>query len=156
MSWVGNLNPFLSVNPGSDNADALQPAPRAVKPVIIVVDDDSAMNQAVERLLLASNFPTLTFTSAEALLESGQAGNASCLVLDVHLPGISGFELHRGLRRAGMSLPVIFITGHDTPAFRQQVNDAGAVAWFRKPFAGREFLGAVTAAVRQGRDPPPA
>ena len=110
---------------------------------IVVVDDDPEMNQAVKRLLNAAGYRAVTFPSAEALLEAGAAAEATCLVFDVHLPGLSGFELRRHLREGGTEPPVIFITAYDDPASRAQAEDAGAIAYFTKPFPRQIFLAAI-------------
>jgi DNA-binding response OmpR family regulator len=69
-------------------------------------------------------------------------------VLDIHLPGLSGFELRRELARSGVRQPpVIFVTGHDEPAAREQAEALGAAAYLPKPFAGRALVAAVTLAV---------
>src|SRR5262245_31921072 len=100
---------------------------------IIVVDDDVAMSRALGRLLGLAGFRTATFLSAEELLQEGGAQEASCLVLDVNLPGLSGFELHRRLVQSGMRQPVIFITAHDDPEWRTRAASAGASAYLTKP-----------------------
>lgn len=114
---------------------------------ILVVEDDRAMREALTRILSVAGFCTSGFPSAEALLESGLASEAACLVLDIHLPGISGFELHRRLMDRGLSAPVIFITGVDDEATREKAASAGADAYLAKPFPGRQLIDAVTAAL---------
>jgi FixJ family two-component response regulator len=115
---------------------------------IVVVDDDDGLRLAFERVLNAAGFRAQTFASAESLLESDAADWATCLVLDVHLPGLSGFELRRELVRSGSPQPpVIFITGHDEPAAREQAEALGASAYLPKPFAGRALVDAVARAV---------
>jgi len=113
------------------------------KPKIVLVDDDAGMNQAVERLLLAAGFRAETFASGEALLDSHAADTADCLILDVHLPGISGLDLCRKLHQSGSTRPVIFITALDDPLFPEKAREAGASASFRKPFSGKNLLGAI-------------
>ena len=116
---------------------------------IVVVDDDPSMRLALQRLLSAAGFTATTFASAETLLQAdGAAANVHCLILDVHLPGLSGFELRRRLVESGATSPVIFITAHDEPATRAQAEQAGAIAYLIKPFPGRGLLTAVTQAVR--------
>jgi FixJ family two-component response regulator len=114
---------------------------------IVVVEDDDAMRQALERFLRSAGFETVTFPSAEALLQAGNARTAACLVLDVHLPGISGFELRRRLTRSGAGAPVIFITAYDESATREQAQELGAVAYLAKPFPGRRLMDAITQAL---------
>ena len=105
------------------------------------------MRQAIERLLAAAGHATVAFESAEALLAADVAPGAACFVLDVRLPGISGFELHAQLRENGIERPVIFVTAHDEATSRDAATRAGAMAFLPKPFAGRSLLDAVTRAL---------
>ena len=114
---------------------------------VVVVDDDRSVNQAIKRLLLAAGFTVETFQSAEALLESDAAQRAGCLVLDVTLPGLSGFELQQRLKQRGAERPVIFITAHDVPSNQEQARKAQAVAYLPKPFPGLSLMAAVTDAL---------
>lgn len=119
---------------------------------IVVVDDDDGARQAFERVLSAAGFHALAFASAESLLQSSAARSAACLVLDIHLPGLSGFELRRELARSGARQPpVIFITGQDEPAARGEAEALGAFAFLPKPFAGRALVDAVARAVGEAR-----
>lgn len=114
---------------------------------IVVVEDDSSMSRAIERILRAGGYHPLMFTSAEATLESGVAPAADCLVLDIHLPGMSGFELYEKLAPDCEELPAIFITAHDEPSFRERADKLGASSYHPKPFSGRTLLKAVTQAI---------
>jgi FixJ family two-component response regulator len=114
----------------------------AETPFIVVVDDDPGMNQALERLLGAAGLRVRTFPSSEALLASDAIPHASCLVLDIGLPGLSGLDLQLHLAATGVILPVIFITGQDHPLHRQKAVLAGA-DYLTKPFPGSELLRAV-------------
>ena len=119
---------------------------------IVVVDDNDSMRRACERMLNAAGFHAVTFASAESLLESNAAQSAACLVVDIRLPGLSGFELFRELARISVRrLPVIFITGHDEPAARNQANALGAFAYMPKPFPGRTLVEAVVRAVGRAK-----
>jgi FixJ family two-component response regulator len=113
---------------------------------ILIVEDDAGMRHAIERLLRAKGYATQTFDSAEALLRTQAVDHAACLVLDVRLPGLSGFELRARLAEAGTTLPVVFITAHDEPVGREAARRAGAFAYLLKPFAGAELLDAVARA----------
>jgi len=137
------------VDPPNRKSSTL-PMPDEENGAIVVVDDDDGVRQAFERVLNAAGYQAVTFASAETLLESDAADSAACLVLDVHLPGLSGFELRRELVRIGARQPpVIFITGHDEPAARDQAEALGAAAYLPKPFAGRMLVEAVARAVRE-------
>lgn len=114
---------------------------------IVVVDDDDGMNQAIQRLLKAAGFRATTFGSAEELLKAGAAISASCLILDIHLPGLSGFELFREIATAGSKVPVIFITAFDDPDSLARAVEAKAIAYFTKPFPGQHLVAAVTRAL---------
>jgi DNA-binding response OmpR family regulator len=115
--------------------------------VVAVIDDDPGMNQAIQRLLSAGGFQAVTFSSAESFLES-ESGAFDCLVLDIHLPGISGFELCGRLRASGSKLPVIIITAHDHTSAQNLAREHGAAAYFTKPFPGRTLLTAVSEVLR--------
>ncbi len=114
---------------------------------IVVVEDDAAMKKAIERLLRAAGFQPVSFASAEELLQTEAAGSAACLVLDIHLPGISGLELARLLVSSGRAKPVIFITGQDEAPLRDEAQCLG-YAYFRKPFEGKALLDAIRQAIK--------
>jgi FixJ family two-component response regulator len=111
--------------------------------VVVVVENDDGMRLALQRMLEISGFVTEVFDSAEALLAADGASGAQCLVLDIHLPGMSGFDLQRRLAAAGTSPPVIFITGYDNTAARDQAKALGAVAYLPKPFAVESLIDAI-------------
>ena len=117
---------------------------------IVVVEDDQSMSQAIERILRAGGFVAHTFRSAEAALAASVASASDCLVLDISLPGMSGFDLYRRLASTGARLPAIFITAHDEPAIREEAERLGARSYLPKPFSGRTLLDAVTRATRCG------
>lgn len=112
-----------------------------------MVEDDASMGRAFERVLRAGGFAPVTFASAEAALEAGAASSADCLVLDVRLPGMSGFELYRRLAHSGPRPPVILVTAHDEPAVREEAQRLGASSFLPKPFPGRALLEAVAQAL---------
>jgi FixJ family two-component response regulator len=111
--------------------------------VVIVVDDNADLRKSVARLLAHHGIESRTFASAEALLDSGSAQTATCLLLDIHLGGISGVELRRRLVASGSKCPVIFMTGNDDEATRNEAIDAGCIAYLRKPFARQVLLDAI-------------
>jgi FixJ family two-component response regulator len=118
-------------------------------PRIVVVEDDASMSQAIERVLQAGGFAAFVFASAEAALGAGGTAFADCLVLDVYLPGMSGFELYRRLALPGQALPAIFITARNEPAVRDEAERlGGAGSYLPKPFSGRDLLDAVRRALR--------
>lgn len=116
---------------------------------IVLVDDDASMNNALARMLRLAGFVPVTYASAEALLEARSAADAACLVFDVHLPGLTGFELYERLLKDGPQPPVIFITAYDEPESRDHAGAAGAAAFFTKPFSGNDLVAAVKRAIGQ-------
>ena len=110
---------------------------------IIVVDDDVGMSQAIERLLATAGWRVRSFASGEDLLASRAFTGAAVLVIDLHLPGMSGLELYRQLAAGGLATPVIFMTAQDRPKTRELVRRAGAAGYFTKPFAGNELIDAI-------------
>ena len=108
---------------GTKYASGLDTDMMAQPTVVIVVDDDAGVLKSVARLLAHYGIDSRTFASAEALLESDSVQAATCLLLDIHLGGISGIELQRRLAASGSKWPVIFMTANDDEATR---NEAGA------------------------------
>jgi FixJ family two-component response regulator len=121
---------------------------------IVVVDDDTSMSQAIERLFDAVGLTCRSFASAEDLLDSGTCASAGVLILDIDLPGISGLELLRQLKASGNAPPVILITGQDRPNQREQALRCGATAYFTKPFAGSELIQAARSHLPHARVTP--
>jgi FixJ family two-component response regulator len=115
--------------------------------VVIVVDDNSGFLKSVARLLTVHGFTARTFSSAEWLLDSDAARTATCLLLDIHLGGISGIELQRRLAAAGSNCPVIFMTAIDDDATRKEAMEVGCIAYLKKPFAPHLLLDALGKAV---------
>jgi FixJ family two-component response regulator len=119
----------------------------AVSPLIAIVDDDESVRDALTSLLHSAGWQAEAFASAEAFLQSGQVHTTACLLLDIRLPGLSGLELQRQLRSSQAWLPLIFLTAHGTEAMRAQTLQAGAVAFFTKPFSDTALLEAIHAAL---------
>lgn len=117
---------------------------------VVLVEDDGGVRQAIGRILRGSGYQVDSYESAEALLDllEGAAlwDSCRCLVCDVRLPGVSGFELHRRLSEQGPMPPWIFITAHDDPAVHRQAERDGA-AYLLKPFEGRALLELVVQAM---------
>jgi len=119
-----------------------------VSPLVSVVDDDASLLRALGRLLRAAGFTVEAFTSAEQFLDSQHRVPPRCVVLDVRLSGMTGFELHERLLAAGTPPPVIFITAHDDVATRERARRAGAVQYLRKPFEDDALIEAIHRATR--------
>ena len=114
---------------------------------IAIVEDDASMCTALERLLRVAGFRVITFPSAEEFLGRPQEERIGCLVLDIHLSGMTGFDLEEQLRASGCGTPVIFITAHDDVPTRERARKAGAAGYLRKPFDRAELLQAIRGAL---------
>jgi FixJ family two-component response regulator len=114
---------------------------------VAIVDDDAELLKGLERLLNAHGVGTKAFSSAEAFLSANSRAAVDCVLLDVHLGGMSGIAARRVLAASGSRLPVIFMTAFDDEATRQQAQAAGCVAYLRKPFTGRVLIEAIAQAV---------
>ena len=108
-----------------------------------IVDDDTSLLRALGRLVRAAGFTVKTFTSAEEFLDFDQRVPFRCLVLDVRLGGMDGFELHERLRARGGAPPVIFITAHDEVDNRERARRAGALELLRKPLDDAALVDAI-------------
>jgi FixJ family two-component response regulator len=115
--------------------------------LILVVEDDVSMRQAVRRLLHAAGYRTHVYQSAEALLAAGDMQAADCLLLDVRLPGVSGTELYA--RLGDSRPPAVFITSNDGPELRGVVSCLGGAAVLPKPFLGDELIAAISRATQR-------
>jgi FixJ family two-component response regulator len=103
-------------------------------PLIAVVDDDPSILRALRRLLSLSGFAVTTFASGEELLAWEQLPTVACLVLDVNLTGLNGFEVQECLVDSGLAIPIVFITAHDDAATRERAERAADAHYLRKPF----------------------
>ena len=117
-----------------------------------MVEDDSGMREALQRMLRASGFEARGYASAEDFLDASPAADPGCLVVDIRLPGASGLDLQRRLLETGREYPVIFITAHDTAAARQEARRLDAVAFLIKPFEGRTLVSAVDEALARRKN----
>jgi FixJ family two-component response regulator len=120
---------------------------------VIVVDDDPRVRQSLEGLLSSAGFRIQLFGSAAEVLASGVLEYASCLITDIRMPGIDGWELQRRSAALYPRLPLIFVTAHHDEAAPQQALGSGAFAFFYKPFDGEELLRTVEAAFEVSHDP---
>jgi len=114
---------------------------------IYVVDDDSGFLKGIERLLRAHGLDVRTFSSAEEFEAKADPADAACLILDVHLAGISGIELLNRLNQSEFKIPAVLVTGQDSEVTRRAAVAAGCSAYLEKPFSGRELMDALLEAV---------
>ena len=114
----------------------------------VVVDDDESVRESLPDLLREFGFAARAFPSAKEFLQSDCVDETSCLILDIAMPGMSGPELQRELKRRGQSIPIIFITGQRDEAIHDRVLKEGAVGFLAKPFSDSDLLAAINASLR--------
>jgi FixJ family two-component response regulator len=114
---------------------------------IAIVDDDQEIREAITTLVETVGLRAEGFSSAEEFLSSPQAQDAACLILDVRMPGMSGFELQRQLVAANWRIPIIFVTAYADEDVRVRALAAGAVAVLSKPCREEDLLRAIQTAL---------
>ena len=115
--------------------------------LVSVVDDDASLRRALRNLLSSVGLRVETFASAEEFLSSAHREDTGCLVLDLRMSGMQGFDLLRHLATSATPIPVVILTAHGTEEAREQCLQAGAVAFLRKPFQASILLDAVRTAL---------
>jgi FixJ family two-component response regulator len=123
--------------------------PAGTGPVVYVVDDDISVRESLGLLFRSVGLSAELFTSANEFLQNKLRPVPSCLVLDVRLPGLSGFELHSELVKVNVQIPIIFMTAHGDIPMSVRAMKAGAVDFITKPFRDQDMLDAVTAAINR-------
>ena len=118
-------------------------------PLIAVVDDDPFVRKALERLLRSAGLSVEAFASGAEFLASANDHQPDCVVLDLHMPEVSGFEVQSRLARAHAGVPVVVITGHDTPESRTRALGGGAKSYLTKPVDDETLLKAINTAMVQ-------
>jgi FixJ family two-component response regulator len=116
--------------------------------LVSIVDDDESVRESLPDLLKEFGFAVQSFASAEEFLASGRVDETRCLVLDIAMPGMSGPELQRELRRRNQRIPIVFITANEDSTECARLLDAGAVSCLIKPFSETALLRAVTKAIQ--------
>ncbi len=111
--------------------------------IVFVVDDDESVRASLKLLIESVGYQVITFKSAEDFLGSSSAEKSCCLILDIRLPGMSGFKLQEHLLKSQVQIPVIFITGHDRNRMEDEAMRLGAIAYLRKPFDEQALLEAI-------------
>src|SRR6266850_5503024 len=108
--------------------------------LVIVVDDDPGMLKGIRRLLRQHAYEPILFSSAQAFKSHTSFEKAVCVILDINLNDGSGIELRHGLKAAGVSAPVIYVTGNEDPAVREAALNSGCIAFLTKPFSTQELI----------------
>jgi FixJ family two-component response regulator len=119
--------------------------------IVFVVDDDSSIREAIESLVKLAGLRVETFGTAQEFLHSKRPDVPGCVVLDVELPGLSGFDLQRELAAHDIKLPIIFITGYGDIPMSVRAMKAGALEFLTKPFRDQDLLNAVQQALERDR-----
>lgn len=117
-----------------------------------VVDDDSAMREALDSLFRSVGYEVHTFPNTSDFLKSGRANAAGCLVLDVRLPGMNGLDFQQYLASSELLMPIVFMTGHGDIPMSVRGMKGGAVDFLAKPFREQDMLDAVAAAMEKDSD----
>jgi FixJ family two-component response regulator len=119
------------------------------QPTVLIIDDDSRMRAAMQRLLKTVGLHSESFATPEDFLQHKLPDGPSCLVLDVRLPGMSGLDLQSKLNEAGIEIPIIFITGHGDIPMTVKAMKSGAVEFLTKPFRDQDLIDAIQQALKK-------
>ena len=122
------------------------------KPIVYVVDDDSAVRDSLRMLLKSVGLDCQTFESATAFLDGFEVGHHACLVADIRMPGMSGLDLQTELNRRQVHLPLVFITGHGDVPMAVDAMKAGALDFIEKPFRDQDLLDRINQALAEDQD----
>ncbi len=136
---------------GGRTRRSVQVVSRAVH-LIAVIDDEESVRRALGRLLRSAGLDAETFPSGDEFLETLPDHRPDCIVLDLHMPKVDGFQVQAWLARANVHIPVIAITGHDTPESEARALKGGAVAYLRKPVDADNLLGTIAEAIAGTKD----
>ena len=119
--------------------------------LIYVIDDDASVRKAFGRLLRSADLDAETFSSAEEFLSNPRQKENACIIIDIRMPSLSGFDLRERLESEGIGIPVIAISAHDDEETREHARELGAVSFFRKPVDDQALLDAIWWAIARGR-----
>ena len=117
----------------------------AIVPYVAIVDDEEPVRKALKRLLRASGLEAETYASGRDFLDASALRRPDCVILDLHMPDMSGFQVLNEMRAAHRMLPTVVITAYDEPGAREQCLAAGAAAYLRKPLEEKLLLNAISA-----------
>jgi two-component system response regulator FixJ len=122
-------------------------------PNVAVLDDEAEMRTALSRLLRARGFRVTPFVGGEEFLAATEIGSFDCIVLDLHMPGLSGFDVLSELAMRRPYPPVVVVTGHDVPGTRDRVQALGALEYLLKPVDQADLLAAIQRALHPHEPP---
>ncbi|APO77799.1 response regulator nodulation NodW-like protein (plasmid) [Rhizobium etli 8C-3] len=117
------------------------------EPIVVIVDDDAAVREALSELILSAGFQPVSFASTREVLDADILDSPGCLILDVRMPGANGLHLQHHLAESGNAKPIIFLTGHGDIPMTVQAMKAGAVDFLTKPVRDQTLLDAVIAGI---------
>jgi FixJ family two-component response regulator len=120
--------------------------------MISIIDDDDSVRESLQRLMRSVGFAVNVFASAEEFMNSDRLRYTDCLILDIRLPGMNGFDLQRHLANSHSEIPIIFITSYEDDEVRARALNAGAVHYFLKPFNDQDLLDAIDTALKSKID----
>lgn len=153
MNMIREESPYQSLSDRSyrDTPVSIMPVTRrrtaAGRPLVSIVDDDESVRESLPDLVRELGFAAQAFSSAAEFLASESALKTRCLILDIMMPGMSGPELQKELKRRSQNIPVVFITAHTSEALRAQMLALGAIACLIKPFSDTALLEALNTAM---------
>jgi FixJ family two-component response regulator len=122
--------------------------------LICIVDDDASLLRALGRMIESFGFEVALFGSGRACLDGTAIDRAACLILDVSMPNMDGFEFHHLLQKAGRCVPTVFISAHDDKRYERQARSVGSVAFLNKPCDESLLQDAIDKAITAGTTPP--
>jgi len=143
-----NVNQHERSSAQSPTAEA---GAEASRPLIIIVDDDDSLREALQELMMSAGLDTVCFASTRELLAAQLPDRPGCLVADVRMPGVSGLDLQRQLAQNGNRKPIVFLTAHGDIPMSVQAMKAGAVDFLTKPVRDQTLLDAIAAGVDRDR-----
>lgn len=121
------------------------------EPIVIVVDDDASVREALTELVVSAGLASVCYASTQAFLDAGAPDRPCCLIVDVRMPGASGLDLQEELERTGVSRPIVFLTGYGDIPMTVQAMKAGAIDFLTKPVRDQTLLDAVHTAIARDR-----
>jgi FixJ family two-component response regulator len=130
-------------------SESKRPRNESSQPLVIVVDDDAAVREAVQELVQSAGMECVSFASTRELLDTDVLDRPGCLVLDVRMPGSSGLDLQLHLTASGNPKPIVFLTGYGDVPMSVQAMKAGAIDFLTKPVRDQTLLDAVTAGIKR-------